>query len=199
MPALQEIGILVIQTLGSLYLLIVMLRFLLQLARADFYNPISQFAVKATNPLLIPLRRIIPGVFGIDVASLILALALQYLVIQVSALIMGAGVLNPVQVITWAVIGLLSLTANVYFWSLLIMVIASWLAPNSPNPALMLIHQLVEPVMAPFRKIMPDMGGIDISPIFAFLALNVVQVIIKHLANAAGMYSSGAHALVLGI
>lgn len=79
------------------------------------------------------------------------------------------------------------------------MVIASWLAPNSPNPALMLIHQLVEPIMAPFRKIMPDMGGIDISPIFAFLALNVVQVLIKHLANAAGMFSSGAHALVMGI
>lgn len=105
MPALQEIGILVIQTLGSLYLLIVMLRFFLQLARADFYNPISQFAVKATNPVLIPVRKVIPGVFGIDMASLVLALALQYLVIQVSALIMGAGIINPVNILIWASLG----------------------------------------------------------------------------------------------
>ena len=198
MTPIQEIGHLVLQTLGSLYLMVVILRFLLQLARADFYNPISQFAVKATNPLLLPLRRVIPGLYGIDMASLILALLLHMVLIQLTALVLGFGVINPVNTLVWAAIGLISLTANIYFWSLLIMVIASWIAPQSHNPALMLIYQLLEPIMKPFRKMMPDMGGIDISPIFAFLALNVVQVLIKYLAHAAGM-SGGAKLLVVGL
>lgn len=198
MGPLQEIGTLIIQTLGSLYLLTIMLRFLLQLARADFYNPISQFAVKATNPLLIPIRRVVPGVFGIDLASLLLALILQFVVIELSAVIIGYNFINPLHVILWSIIGLLSLTANIFFWGLLIMVIASWVAPHSSNPALILVRQLVEPVMSPFRKLMPDMGGIDISPIFAFLALNVIQVLIKYLAGAAGM-NGAVRNLVLGI
>ncbi|MBR9909864.1 MAG: YggT family protein [Gammaproteobacteria bacterium] len=198
MGPMQEIGTLLIQTVGSLYLFIIVLRFLLQLARADFYNPISQFAVKATNPLLIPLRRMIPGVFGIDIASLVLALALQFVVIEVSAMIIGYAFINPLSVVVWSLIGLLSMTTTIFFWGLLVVVISSWIAPHSNNPALLLTRQLVEPVMAPFRKLMPDMGGIDISPIFAFLALNVVQVLIKHLAGAAGM-SPAVRSLVMGI
>ena len=197
MSPLQEIGILIIQTLGSIYLLIIMLRFLLQIARADFYNPMSQFAVKATNPALLPLRKIIPGVMGIDLASLVLALLLQYVVIQVSAFILGFGLINPLSVVIWGLVGTLALTVNIFFWSLIIMVIASWVAPQSGHPALLLVNQLVEPIMAPFRKIMPDMGGIDLSPIFAFLALNVAQVLVKYLAGAAGI-SDGVRYIVLG-
>ncbi|GAB3111298.1 YggT family protein [Aestuariicella hydrocarbonica] len=198
MAPMQEIGTLIVQTLGSLYLLVVMLRFLLQLARADFYNPISQFIVKATNPLLIPLRRIVPGVMGLDLAALLLALLVQFVILELSALILGYGLINPLYAVMWSAIGILALTANIFFWGLLIMVITSWVAPHSSNPALMLVRQLVEPVMAPFRKLLPDMGGIDISPIFAFLALNVVQVLIKHLAASAGM-SGAVSQLVMGI
>lgn len=198
MGPLQEIGTLIVQTLGSLYLIVVLLRFLLQWARADFYNPMSQFIVKATNPLLIPLRRVIPGVMGIDLASLTLALLVQFVVIEVGALVVGYGFINPVTVLIWSLIGVLALMANILFWGLLIMVISSWIAPQSDNPALLLVRQLVEPVMAPFRKLMPDMGGIDLSPIFAFLALNVVQILIKYLANIAGMGGAAAQ-LVVGI
>lgn len=198
MAPLQEIGTLIVQTLGSLYLLVVMLRFLLQQARADFYNPISQFIVKATNPLLIPLRRVIPGLMGIDLAAIVLALVVQFLVIELGALILLGGLINPLVALMWSAVGLLALTANIYFWGLLIMVIASWVAPHSSNPALRLVLQLVEPVMAPFRKLLPDMGGIDISPIFAFLALNVVQILIKYLAAQAGM-GGIAQQLVMGI
>jgi len=195
---MQEIGMLVIQTLGSMYLFIVVLRFMLQLARADFYNPLSQFAIKATNPVLIPIRRVVPGVFGIDIASVVLALLVHYLVIQLSALVIGAGLINPLTVITWAFIGLLALVANLFFWGLLIMVVSSWIAPQSQHPALSLLRQLLEPLMAPIRKIIPDMGGMDISPIFAFLALNVVQILIKALAQQAGIGGSVSQ-LVIGI
>lgn len=198
MGPLVEIGSLVIQTLGSLYLLVVMLRFLFQLVRADFYNPLSQFVVKATNPLLIPLRRLIPGVYGIDIASLLLALIVQYVAIQLTAFVFGYGVLNPLHVTLWGLVGLLSLTANIFFWGLLIMVIASWVAPQSYNPALLLVRQLVEPVCTPFRRLIPPMGGLDISIIFAFLALNVVQILIKYLAGMVGI-SQQVSQLVLGI
>jgi len=198
MGPMQEIGMLVIQTLGSMYLFIVLLRFMLQVARADFYNPISQFAIKATNPVLIPIRRVVPGVFGIDLASIALALIVHYAVIQLSALVLGAGLINPIHVFIWALVGLLALAANLLFWGLLIMVVCSWIAPQSNHPALMLLRQLVEPVMAPIRKIIPDMGGMDISPIFAFLALNVVQILIKALAQQVGIVG-GVSQLVIGI
>ena len=94
-PALQEALIFIIQTVFQLYLTVVLLRFLLQVARADFYNPISQFIVKATNPPLKPLRRIIPGFGGFDLASLVLALIVQLLAIWSLAALHGFGFLNP--------------------------------------------------------------------------------------------------------
>lgn len=138
MSTLQQIGILIVSTLGSLYLIIIVLRFLLQLARADFYNPISQFIAKATNPLLLPLRRVIPGVFGLDMASVILAIVFHWVIIEIMAAMLGAFLFNPADALGWAVIGLLSLVLNIYFFALIVMIIASWVAPGSYNPVLML-------------------------------------------------------------
>lgn len=135
MDALSQIGILLVSTLFSMYLLIVILRFSLQLARADFYNPMSQFIVKATNPLLLPLRKVIPGLFGLDIASLVLA----YLIysVAVAALLMLAGFgLHVGFILTSAFVGLLAFIVNLYFWLLIIMIIASFIAPTS----LSLIH-----------------------------------------------------------
>ena len=176
MSGLNEALIYVLQTLGQLYIFVVLLRFLLQLVRADFYNPISQFVVKATQPLLTPLRRVIPGVGGLDLASLVLAL-LVHLVLSGSLLAL-AGVspfqLLP-QLLLWCLVSLSALILKVFFFSLIISVILSWVAPASHNPAAYLIHQLCEPVLAPIRRILPDLGGIDISPIFAFIALNLID------------------------
>lgn len=186
MTPLTQVGMLVINTLVGLYLLLVILRFLLQLVRADFYNPISQFIVKATNPPLIPLRKFIPGWGGIDLASLTLALIVQ--IIAIVLILLLNGVQPPLQVLMWAAIGIISLVLKVYFWGLLITVIASWLAPNSYNPALILINQILEPAVKPVRKMMPDMGGIDISPIIMFLLIQVLEIlVVKALAQASGM------------
>lgn len=195
MGPLPEIGTLIIQSLGSLYLLLVILRFLLQLVRADFYNPVSQFVVKATNPPLLPLRRLIPGLYGIDMAAVTLALLVQFAIIQLTALVLGAGLLNPVNVLVWGVIGILSLTCNIFFWGLLLMVIVSWVAPQSDNPALLLVRQLMEPVIAPFQRLIPPMGGLDLSVIFAFLALQIVEILLRYIAAATGVVP----ALVAGI
>lgn len=188
MSTMAEIGIYIIRTLGSLYLMLVLLRFLFQLVRADYYNPISQFIAKATNPLLMPLRRVIPGFFGVDFAALVLALILQWLLIQLVLVLAGYGMLYPLRAIAWAAIGLLSMVLSIYFWALIISIVSSWVAPFSNNPALMLVRQLVEPVMTPFRKLIPPLGGIDITPIFAFMVLHVLnQYLVPALGRSVGM------------
>lgn len=196
MSTSAEIGIYVIRTLGSLYLLLVLLRFLFQMVRADFYNPISQFVAKATNPLLMPLRRIIPGVFGVDVASLVLALFVQWVLIQLLLVIAGIGFLNPLYTIAWSAIGLLSVVLTVYFWCLIISIIASWVAPLSQHPALLLVRQLIAPVMKPFQKLIPSMGGIDITPIFIFMVLHILN---RYLVPALAQTVSMPGGLVMGL
>lgn len=188
MSTMSEIGIYVIRTLGSLYLMLVLLRFLFQLVRADYYNPISQFIAKATNPLLMPLRRVIPGFFGVDFAALVLALILQWILIQLVLVLAGYGLLYPLRAVIWAAIGLMSMVLSIYFWGLIISIVASWVAPFSNNPALVLVRQLVEPIMTPFRKLIPPLGGIDITPIFAFMVLHVLnQYLVPALGRSVGM------------
>jgi YggT family protein len=189
MSGFAEALIYIVQTLGSLYLLIVLLRFILQLVRADFYNPLSQFTLKATQPLLKPLRRVIPGLGGLDVASLVLALLVQLLLMVVVILIAGANPLSVgLQLLVWAVIALTSLFLKIFFFAMIISVILSWVAPGSYNPGAQLVNQICEPLLAPFRKLIPNLGGLDISPIFAFIALNLLdRFVIGNLAAMSGM------------
>ena len=179
----SDIFNLVIETLSSLYLMIILLRFIFQLSRADFYNPISQFVVKATNPLLIPLRRIIPGLGGVDIASLVLAVAIQALVIVAKVAVLGYSVTNPVSIILLSGVLVLGMLIKIYFWSLIIMIVASWIAPGSNHPVLLLIGQITEPLMAPLRKVLPPMGGLDLSPILAFLVLSILETVVSHLSR----------------
>ena len=136
MDALNEILGYLIQTALSIYLLAMLLRFLLQLVRADFYNPISQFLVKATNPVVVPLRRVIPGVGGLDLASLLLAVVLQLLAIVALMLLNSLPLPNPLVLILWSILGIVGLLVNIYFFALLAMIILSWVASGSNNPAI---------------------------------------------------------------
>jgi YggT family protein len=174
MLGLNDAAIFIIKTLGSLYLLIVLLRFILQLVRANFYNPLCQFIVKATQPLLKPLRRVIPSMFGLDMSSLVLALIVQMLLIAVILLLKGFMV-DWVLLVPWALIALFSLFLNILFYAMIISVILSWVAPGSHNPGAELVAQITEPVLAPFRRIIPNLGGLDISPIFAFIVIQLLQ------------------------
>lgn len=186
---LANIIVYVLQFIATFYMTIVLLRFLLQLARADFYNPITQFVVKATTPPLRVLRKIIPGWGGIDGASLVLATAIQAFVIYLILVgnLGGLPAINPIHLVAWAVLAILQLIVTIYFWSVIAIVVASWIAPTSSHPALQLIGQLTEPVMAPVRKVMPPMGGLDLSPIAVFLLLNVIKMVITEMQKAAGM------------
>ena len=189
MSGLIEALIYIIQTLGSLYLLIVLLRFILQLVRADFYNPLSQFIVKATQPLVTPLRRIIPGFAGLDLASLVLAILVQLLLMVITLTLMGYNVGGFIlQLLVWSLIGVTSLFLKVFFFALIISVILSWVAPGSYNPGAQLVNQICEPLLAPFRKLLPNLGGLDISPIFAFITINLIErFVIGGLAASTGL------------
>ncbi|MBV7494400.1 YggT family protein [Pseudomonas sp. PDM24] len=174
MLGLNDAAIFIIKTLGSLYLLIVLMRFILQLVRANFYNPLCQFIVKATQPLLKPLRRVIPSMFGLDMSSLVLALIVQMVLIAVILLLKGFEV-DLLLLVPWALIAVFSLFLSVLFYAMIISVILSWVAPGSHNPGAELVQQITEPVLAPFRRIIPNLGGLDISPIFAFIAIQLLQ------------------------
>ena len=178
MQQFSSAGIYIIQTVFGIYAIIVLLRFLLQTARADFYNPASQFVVKATNPILIPLRRIIPGFGGIDIASLVLLFVINYLQIVLIALLFYGGMPNPGMVAGWAATGIVSLILNFYFFAIIIQIILSWVAPHTHSPILALLLQLTEPVMAPARKILPPMGGMDFSPILTFMMIQVLKMVL---------------------
>ena len=195
MDALNEIVGYLIQTALSIYLLAMLLRFLLQVVRADFYNPISQFLVKITNPLVVPMRRLIPGLGGIDLASLLLAVLLQLACITAMLLLHGLGLPNIFLLLAWSLLGVSALLVNIYFFARLAMIILSWVAPGSNHPAIYLLHQITEPVMAPFRKALPPMGGMDFSPILVFILINVLQIALRHMAAGIGLHP----ALVIGL
>lgn len=169
--------IFLVEVIFGLYALVVMLRFLLQLVRADFYNPLSQFIVKATTPVLNPLRRIIPGVGGKDIASLVLAwlvLAVQMLLVL---LISGKG-FAPIAAFLLAIPELLELAINIFLYSILIMVIISWINPTGHNPAVTILYSLTEPLMRPARRLIQPIGGIDLSPMVVMIGLVLLKMLL---------------------
>jgi len=191
MGAITEVSSYLLQTVLSLLLLLVLVRLLLQQSRADFYNPISQFVLKVTSPLLNPLQKIAPGLWGV----VVLLLLLQVLSIVSILLLGGYGLPNPLLLLVWAIIGLAGLLVNFYFFAILAMIILSWIAPGSGNPAVSLLRQLTEPIMAPCRRLLPAMGGLDLSPIVVFIGINVVQIFLRHAAAGVGLHP----ALVIGL
>lgn len=168
-------GVFLINVVFSTYIMIIMLRFLLQLVRADFYNPVSQFLVKATSPVLVPLRRVIPGLGGIDWASIVLMLALQMLQIVVAGLIKGYA-FQPLGLAVLAVAEIASLAVNIFFFSILIQVIVSWINPGTYNPVTSLLYSLNEPLLSRARRLLPATGGFDFSPLVVGVALKLVEM-----------------------
>lgn len=187
MGAANEITLYLVQTVLSLFLIAVVLRFVLQLVRADFYNPISQFLVKITNPALLPLRKVIPGFGGLDVAAIVLALLVQLVAIAAAIALAGYQLPSIGIMLVWSALSLVGVLVNIYFFALLAMIILSWVAPGGNNPALFLLHQITEPVMAPFRKVLPAMGGLDFSPIVLFIIINIIQIALRHMAQSVSL------------
>lgn len=183
MGTFSEILRYLLQSALGLFLFAVLLRMLLQLARADFYNPVSQFVIRFTQPVLAPLRRLVPPIGRLDTASLLLATGVQVLSIMLALALLGFRPGNVLLLLVWALLGIASLIVNMYFFAILALIIFSWIAPHSQHPALALLHQLTEPVMGPVRRLLPPMGGLDLSPILVFVAINVLEILLRGIAR----------------
>jgi YggT family protein len=166
-----------IGTLIDLFVAAVLLRLLLQWVRADFYNPLCQFLVKVTNPVLIPLRRIIPAIRRLDTASVVLMLALEIISVGIVNFI-GSNPVTFQQIVAFSVIKLLMTLLMTYFFLIIAAVIISWIGQRMRHPFVPLVYQLTEPVLAPFRKFIPPIAGIDLSPLFALIAIRFLILLL---------------------
>ena len=189
-------GIFLVQTFCGLYLILVLVRFLMQVSRVDYYNPICQAVVRLTDPAITPFKKLLPNVRGINFATLLVALLVQVIGISLIMLLTGNPIFQPIY-FAWALVGLTSMILDIYFFALIAMVIVSWIAPYSNHPAMSLIIQLTDPICTPARRLLPPMGGLDFSIIIVFVAITLIDtfLVIRPLAIVLGIPSG----LVLGL
>ena len=168
----------IIKTLAQLYLLLLLLRFWLPIMRADFRNPIAQGILRITSPLVIPVRRIVPPIGRLDTSTIMVAYVLEFLLVLLLLAIRGLTV-NTLPIAITAVLELAILSLNLFFFVILLKVILSWVAPQNYNPMTVLLNTMAEPVLRPFRRIIPPIGGFDISPIFAIIMLKAAEIVLQ--------------------
>ena len=197
--ALTDIGMTIVQPLFSLAMFLIAVRFLAQLCGVSGYNPISMTLRRVTNVIVLPLSRLLPSGNRFSPGALVALILLQVVFIALMFTLEGRlDAFNVLQALIWAAIGCASLLVNIIFYSVIAMIVVSFLAPQSSNPAVEFIWELTEPVMAPLRRILPPMGGLDFSPIILFIALNVIRVSLGHMAAAVGLVAQSAR-YVIGI
>jgi YggT family protein len=172
-------GLFLLNTFIGLYIYAVLLRFLLARVRADFHNPLANFLVIVTNPPLKPLRRVIPGLYGIDLASVVLLLLLEALLQTLLALLLSQPLI-PVVLLVRGVFDLASCVLSVYLFSILIVVILSWINPY-PNAVSQLLNRLTDPLLRPVRQRLPAAAGIDFSPVLVMVAIVLMQMALPYL------------------
>jgi YggT family protein len=168
----------IVKTLLDLYIITFVLRFILQWVRADFRNPITQFFVRITNPLVIPVRRLIPSVGGLDTATIIIVLLLELTVTIVLINLTCIGEPFFIQIIGLTLLRIVYLTLRIYLFIILIYVVLSWISPGSFNPAASLLTSIAEPVLKPFRRLIPPIAGFDLSALFALIGIQALTMLL---------------------
>ncbi|WED22203.1 YggT family protein [Vibrio sp. JC009] len=170
-----------ISTLFDLYIMVVLLRIWLQAARADFYNPFSQFIVKATQPVVAPLRRFIPSIGSIDLATVLFAYLLCLVkFVALIFIVSGGSLAFDTSFPFLALLSLVKAAGGLLFWILIIRAIMSWVSQGR-SPIEYVFHQLTEPMLAPIRRIIPAMGGLDLSVLVLFIALQFANFLMADL------------------
>ncbi|HAA45156.1 MAG: hypothetical protein XD36_2293 [Halomonas sp. 54_146] len=185
---LGSAGLMLVNTLINIYLFLLMLRFLLQASRADYYNPLSQSVVKITQPAVGLFQGFLGPVAGrFDLATLAAGFVLKVVSIIAIFMVIGAGMPPIAGLLIAGVAALANAILKIYFFAMIVMIILSWVAPNASHPGALLVMQLVEPIMAPVRKVIPPLGMIDLSPIVVFIAINLIDgLVVGSLIRAAG-------------
>lgn len=163
---LGSAGLTLVNSLINIYLFLLMLRFLLQASRADYYNPLSQSVVKITQPVVRPFQSFLGPVAGrFDLATLAAGFVLKVVSMVAIFMVIGIGIPPIAGLLIAGVAAIANAILKIYFFALIVMIILSWVAPNASHPGALLVMQLVEPIMAPVRRVIPPLGMIDLSPI----------------------------------
>ena len=168
----------IFRTLLDLYIITFVLRLILQWVRVDFRNPLTQFIIRITNPLVIPVRRLIPPAGGLDTATLVVVLLLELLITGGLLNLACLGSPDIGQFLMLALLRLVYLTLRIYLFIILIYVVLSWISPGTYNPAANLLAAIAEPVLRPFRKIIPAVGGFDLSPLFVIIGIQALTMVL---------------------
>ncbi len=175
---MQNALVFILRTLFDLYVLTFALRLLLQWAALDKRNPLVQFILRITNPLVIPLRRLLPSIGRIDTATIVALLGLQ---LVGTALLVRIGCVGEAalwQILALAILSLVKLALSVFTWAIILYVVLSWVSPGGYNPGAAVVAAVVEPVLAPFRRLIPPIGGLDLSPLFALIAIQALSMLV---------------------
>jgi YggT family protein len=170
-------GAILVEVLFGLVVALFVLRVLLQLVRANFHNPVCQFFYKATNPVLMPLRKLLPPLRRLDTAGSVVAYLLECLKVWLLAAF-GGFTLNLSGTLVLGLAELVAFLLMLYFWLILVRVILSFVGQGSYHPMVPLIAQLTDPVLRPIRRVLPDLGGFDFSPLVAMLAIYLARALV---------------------
>jgi YggT family protein len=171
----------------DLYVIAFVLRLLIGWVRADFRNPLAQFILKVTNPLVIPARRFIPSLAGLDSATLVVMVIVQSLATAIIVQLACVGGAEVGQIIAFGLLRLVHLVLRTFSMLLIIYVVSSWISAGGYNPAIALLSSIVEPVLAPFRRIIPTIGGFDLSPVAALIAIEFMNRLIPDSPGTVGL------------
>jgi len=172
--------IFLVETLFDLYIIVLMLRFILQQVRADFYNPISQFIVKATAPVLNPARKLIPGLGGIDLATIVVVVAFIAIKLFIISLLSGYTP-SVLALLLTGIRDFITLALNIFIFAIIVQAILSWINPDPHNPVSGILFNITRPVLQPFRRLIKPIGGLDLSPLIALITLMFIERLVAYL------------------
>lgn len=160
----------IIQAIATLILFIVLLRFWMPWFRVDFRNPVAQAILKVTAPLVVPLRRVLPPIGRVDTATVVVAFAIQYLTIVIRMFLFGvSGSFGPLALMT--VLSLAIMSANLFMLVIIVHILLGWFAPGVYNPVTAMVSAMTDPLLRPFRRLIPPLGGFDVSPVIPIILL----------------------------
>ncbi len=172
--------IFIVDTLLQLALFVVLARLLLQWARADFRNPICQAVVRVTNPLILPLRRILPPIGKVDTASVVAVILVATLEVAILSGLSGYGLPGPFVWARSVVLEIVRTMLQTYFWAIFLYALLSLIAPGGYSPMQSVLASVCEPVLRPIRRLIPALAGIDLSPLWACIAIQALLILIRY-------------------
>ena len=183
---MTEATLYLVKAVCDLLTIAILLNFFFRLFRVDYYNPIVRGFMTIIDPPARLARRIVRPIFNLDISSLIVSCITQYLAFSLVAA-SNAFTASTTTIIVWSFYSVLLISLKLLFWVMLAGIIISWIAPLSRHPAISLMNQLSEPIFRPFMLFLPPMGGLDFSPILAFIVLNFLQILARNFALESGL------------